>query len=236
MLGQLISDLPPSQHLFSPSEIATNIMLYGLYPELIALPQNTTYLKNLADSVVFKDILELNLIDNKAKAKQLLQLLAYQIGSLINYSEIATKLNIDQRTVKRYLEIFEQSFIIYRLYPYSTRARNELTKTPKIYFWDLGLRNAIINNFDSFQIRPDTGALFENFIITELAKLNSYTKAGYQLNYWRSKAGAEADLVLSNNKSLHAFEIKLNKGKFTSAFLNRYPHAKTKVITLGNFY
>ena len=236
LLAQHTSSSPSIRHLFSPSEIATNVMVYGLYPELLSLPQDTTYLKNLADSVVFKDIIELNLIDNKTKAKQLLHLLAYQIGSLINYSEISNKLNLDQRTVQRYIDIFEQSHIIYRLYPYSTRKRNELTKTPKIYFWDLGLRNAIINNFSPLSIRPNADALFENFIITELTKLNSYSNTGFQLNYWRTKSGSEIDLVLSKDNSLHALEIKLNQGTPSSAFRHRYPHAKIKTITLNNFY
>lgn len=236
MLDRLISNTTPLPRAFSPSEIAKNAMLYGLYPELITLPQDTTYLSNLADSVVFKDILELNLIDNQTKAKQLLKLLAYQIGNLVNYSELSNKLDLDQRTVKKYIDIFEQSFIIYRLYPYSTRTRNELTKAPKIYFWDLGLRNAIINNFDPLSLRPDAGALFENFIITEIHKLNTYTQSGYQLHYWRTKAGSEIDLVLTKSNSLYACEIKLNSGRVTSAFASRYPHAKTLLVTLKNFY
>jgi uncharacterized protein len=236
LISRLISNSPPPPRLYQSAKIIPNALIYGLYPELVTLPQDIPYLHNLADSVVFRDILELNLIDNQAKAKQLLQLLAYQIGSLISYAELANKIGIDQRTIKRYIEIFEQSYIIYRLYPYSTRTRNELTKSPKIYFWDLGLRNALINNFDILPVRPDSGALFENFVITEVAKLNSYTNANYQLNYWRTKSGSEIDLVLSKTNSLHGFEIKLNKGKITPAFHTRYPHATTRLITLNNFY
>ena len=236
LLDHLIQNSPPSIHSYSPSEIASNAMVFGLYPEIINLPQNTTYLSNLADSAIFKDILELNLIDNQTKAKQLLKLLAHQIGNLINYSELSNKLGLDQRTVKKYIEIFEQSFIVYRLYPYSTRTRNELTKTPKIYFWDLGLRNAIINNFEPITLRPDAGALFENFIITEIHKLNIYTSANYKLHYWRTKAGAEIDLVLTKNNNLYACEIKLTNGRLTPAFKSRYPDAKTKLINLNNFY
>lgn len=229
---------PPQSkpRLFSPQEIAAQILVYGLYPELVNLPQNRPYLKNLADSVVFQDLLELNLIDNKQKARDLLKLLAYQIGNLVSYAELGSRLNLDQRTVRRYVDIFEQSFILFRLYPYSKRSRNEITKSPKIYFWDLGLRNAIIENFDDIALRPDNGALFENFIITELKKINSYLGNPYRLYYWRLKSGAEADIVLTGDQHLYACEIKLHRGQVTPAFARRYPHAQTHAITMENFY
>ncbi len=236
ILDNIISSSKVKSKLFSPSQIALNITLYGLYPDMIQLPQNRPYLLNLASAVVFQDLIELNLMDNKTKARKLLKLLAYQIVNLINYSEISNKLNIDQRTVKKYIDIFEQSYIIYRLYPYSNNKRSELSKSPKIYFWDLGLRNAIIDNFDSLNLRSDGEAIFENFIITEVHKINSYSDNPYQLNYWRSKSGSEVDLVISTSQELYACEIKLNKGRLTHAFTNRYPQAKTHVITLNNFY
>jgi hypothetical protein len=223
-------------HLFSPGEIANNALIYGLYPELISLPQNIAYLKNLADSVVFQDLLELNLIDNKQKARDLLKLLAYQIGNLVNYTELANKLGLDQRTVQKYIDIFEQSFILYRLYPYSTRGRNEITKSPKIYFWDLGLRNAIIDNFEDINLRPDSGAIFENFIISELKKINAYQGNSYKMYYWRLKSGSEVDLVMTKGQRLYGCEIKLNHGGITSAFVRRYPQAETRIVTLQNFY
>lgn len=236
ILDNLLKPDKRTPHLFDPSQIVTNALIYGLYPELITLPQNIPYLHNLADSVVFQDLLELSLIDNKAKAKNLLKLLAYQIGNLINYAELANKLGLDQRTVKKYIDIFEQSYILFRLYPYSQRTRSEITKSPKIYFWDLGLRNAIIGNFDDLSIRPDSGAIFENFIITEISKINSYLGNPYQLKYWRLKSGSEVDLVLTKGKHLYGCEIKLSHSAFSSAFTNRYPHAEKRIITLQNFY
>lgn len=236
ILDNIISPKPLRSHLFSPKEIVSNSLLYGLYPALISLPQNIPYLHNLADSVVFQDLLELNLIDNKQKAKELLKLLSYQIGNLVNYSELANKLNLDQRTVKKYIDIFEQSFIIFRLYPYSSRSRNEITKSPKIYFWDLGLRNAIIDNFDDIHLRPDGGAIFENFIISELQKINAYQNNPYKMYYWRLKSGSEVDIVLVKGQQLYGCEIKLNHGTITPTFVSRYPHAQTHVINLQNFY
>ncbi|MEK7522682.1 MAG: ATP-binding protein [Patescibacteria group bacterium] len=235
LLNQIISPSNNS-HLFSPSEILDQVLLFGLYPEMVALPQNRPYLKNLANSVVFQDLLELNLIDNKTKAKELLKLLAYQIGNLINYSELSNKLAIDQRTVKRYIDIFEDSFILYRLYPYSKKSRGEIVKNPKIYFWDVGLRNAIIDNFDPIHLRPDGGALFENFLITEIKKILSYRNDSTTVHYWRTKSGSEVDLVLDYQHQLYACEIKLNKGTVSPAFVHRYPNASLRILTPKNFY
>ena len=235
ILAQIVSPTPVLR-LYSPAQLLTQTLLFGLYPEMVSLPQNKEYLTNLADSVVFKDLLELNLIDNKAKAKELLKLLAYQIGNMINYNELSNKLGIDHRTVKRYIDIFEESFIVYRLFPYSQRKRSEIVKNPKIYFWDVGLRNAIIANFDPIHLRSDGGALFENFLITEIKKMLSYTRSSAQVHYWRTKSGSEVDVVLDYQHQLYACEIKLNKGTFNVAFTNRYPHALSRVITPANFY
>ena len=150
--------------------ILQSLLLYGQYPHLVNSPNDRTYLRNLAEKAIFKDIIELNLIENRSKALDLLKLLAYQIGNLVSYSELANRLNISTPTVQRYIDIFEQSFILYRLYPYSTNARDEIGKSPKVYFWDLGLRNALIDNFDNLNIRSDSGAMFENFVINEINK------------------------------------------------------------------
>ena len=236
ILENIITNSLPQPYLFDKNKILNNVLLYGLYPEIIQLAQDKKYLYNLAETAIFHDIIELNLIDNKAKAKELLKLLAYQIGNLINYSEIASTLGIDQRTVRRYIEIFEQSYIIFRLYPYSKKKRSEIGKTPKIYFYDLGLRNAIIDNFDDLAIRTDAGAMFENFIITEVLKCNQYLNNGYKLNYWRLTTGSEVDLVISNNQELYGCEIKMKKGNVSTVFSRRYKNAKNKLISSDNYF
>ena len=222
--------------LFSPQEIVDHILIYGLYPEVLILTDPKRYLKELADSVLFKDILELNLIDNRSKAKELLKLLAYQIGNLINYSEISNKLRIDRRTVERYIDIFEQSYILFRVYPYSKNKRDEIGKMPKVYFYDLGIRNALIDNFDSSHLRSDFGAMFENFIIAEIVKTISYENLDFVLNFWRLKSGAEVDIVLSNLKDLYGVEVKYSEGQITKSFKSNYNHAQTRVISRNNFY
>lgn len=236
VLSRILSnDLELRAKKYNQKAVLNNILINGLYPNTINISQDKVYLKNLADSAIFKDILELNLIENRAKALEILKMLAYQIGNLISYSEIGKNVGLSSQTVQRYIEIFEQSFILYRLYPFFNNKRAEIGKAPKIYFWDLGLRNAIIRNFDSPHIRPDSGAMFENFIISEVKKLISYNNLDYRVNYWRLKSGAEVDLVMSNNQRVIGCEIKMSKGKITEAFLSRYPEAETRVITGGNF-
>jgi predicted AAA+ superfamily ATPase len=194
------------------------------------------YLKNFAESLVFKDILELQLIDNKRLAADLLKLLAYQIGNLISYAELSASLGADQRTIKRYIEIFEQSFLIFRLYPFTANRRDEIVKSPKVYYYDTGIRNAIIGDFSDIALRPDRGALFGNFIISECAKANAYAQAGYSLHYWRTKQKSEEDLVLVKGKEVIGAEIKYGKAASSEAFSRRYPEAVRRVLTAGNFY
>lgn len=217
--------------------ILDNILLYGLYPAMLSHQRDATYLINLIDSVVFKDLVELSLLENKAAALSLLKLLAYQIGSLVNYAELAAKLGIGAKTVRRYIELFEQSFIVFTLKPYSSRKRDEITKMPKVFFYDLGLRNALINNFEPLGVRGDAGWLFENFVVLELLKYNYYGKFGYSFNYWRTKSGSEVDLVLSKpGSSLLAVEIKNQSRRINQAFLARYPGSKLTVISRENYW
>ncbi len=223
--------------LFDLKTVLEQTMLYGFYPELIQLPQDVHYLDSLVDSVIFKDLLILGLIDDVEIARNLLKLLAYQIGNIINYAEIANRLDVDMRLVKRYIEVFEQSFIIFRLFPYAKKGRDEIGKSPKIYFYDLGIRNALIGNYDSFAVRSDVGAMFENFIISEIKKAIRYNnELNCQLHYWRTKAGSEMDLVIDYKGGLTAIEIKTSPRRINSAFQNRYPEAQTKVVTMANFY
>jgi len=217
--------------------ILDNILLFGLYPAMLSHSRDTTYLTNLIDSVVFKDLVELSLLENKAAALSLLKLLAYQIGSLVNYAELAAKLGIGAKTVRRYIELFEQSFLIFTLRPYSSRKRDEITKMPKVFFYDLGLRNALINNFEPLGVRGDAGALFENFVVSESLKYNYYGNFGYSFNYWRTKSGSEVDLILSKPGSdLLAVEIKNQSRRVNRAFLSRYPGSKLTVISRENYW
>jgi len=221
---------------FDVKNILDGVLIFGQYPHLIKNPNDEKYLLNFTDSLIFRDVLELNLIEDKKLAKDLLKLLAFQIGSLINYSELADNLKADQRTIRRYVEIFEQSFIIFRLYPYSKKKRDEITKAAKIFFYDTGIRNALIGDFSDLESRTDKGALFENFIISELVKLNSYSENNFKLYYWRTKQGSEIDVVLEKGRELIGAEVKYKRKAINKAFKNRYPEAKVRLVTAGNFY
>lgn len=221
---------------FDIKNILNSVLIYGQYPHIIRNPNDEKYLLNFIDSLVFKDILELNLIEDKRLAKNLLKLLAFQIGNLINYSELAVSLKADQRTIKRYIEIFEQSFILYRLFPYSKNKRDEILKSAKIFFYDNGVRNALIGDFSDLNSRTDKGALFENFIIGELIKQNSYSDKNYKFYYWRTKQGSEIDVILEKGSELIGVEVKYKQKAFNKAFKNRYPQAKVRIVTADNFY
>jgi len=217
--------------------LLNNILVYGLYPAMQTHPSDSVYLTNLVDSVVFKDLVELSLLENKSAALSLLKLLAYQIGSLVNYAELASKLGIGARTVKRYIELFEQSFIIFTIKPYTSRKRDEIAKMPKVFFYDIGLRNALINNFEPVENRGDAGQLFENFIVSEFLKYNNYGNFGYNFNYWRTKGGSEVDLVLSKpNNDVIAVEIKSKPQRINQAFTSRYPESRMVVITKDTYW
>lgn len=223
-------------HLFDINGILEHVLLYGLYPRLVDKPNDQEYLKNLVDSVIFKDLMELTAIENRVGALNLLRLLAYQIGSLVNISELASRLTMNAATIRRYLDIFEQSFIIFPLKLYSKIGRDEIGKMNKYYFYDTGLRNALIENFNPIRLRQDFGAVFENFIIAELFKINEYGKFGFKMNFWRTKQGSEMDVVLTKNEDVFAVEIKAGKTRTNRAFLHRYPEAGIHTVTPLNFY
>jgi hypothetical protein len=230
------SGLKDRLYKFDMKNILENVLIYGQYPYLVEKPNDEKYLLNFIDSLIFKDILELNLIEDKKLASNLLKLLAFQTGNLINYSELSGNLGADQRTIKKYLNIFEQSFIIFRVYPYSKNKRDEIVKSPKVFFYDTGIRNALIGDFSKLDSRIDKGALFENFIISELIKQNSYLEEKYKFYYWRTKQGSEIDVVLEKENRLIGVEIKYKRKAMNRAFENRYPQAEVKMLTADNFY
>ncbi len=237
-IQDIISGHKPKEVIkpYDHKAILDSLLIYGQYPATLQHPTRELYLNNLVSSTIFKDLLELELLENKRAAHSLLKLLAHQIGNLINYAELATRLNIDSRTVKRYIELFEQSHIIFRLYPYSTNRRDEIGKSPKIYFHDLGVRNALVGDWSPLQSRGDAGALFENFVISELNKYLHYAKLDYTLNYWRTTNGAEVDLVISNHNQVMAIEIKSKARRVNKSFVIRYPSSQQVIITPENFF
>ncbi|MFW5719883.1 MAG: ATP-binding protein [Candidatus Dojkabacteria bacterium] len=210
-------------------------MRYGMYPETLNRPDELEeYLLEYVNATLLKDIYYLELVRNVSKLEDLLKLLAYQIGNQINVSEISNRLGIARQTVESYLDILTKTYIIFTLKPFTKKRRDEIGKTEKIYFYDLGVRNALINDFSPVEYRQDFGNILENFAISEFMKLNYYYKQRYTMYYWRTKWGSEVDLIMEKNNTLKAIEIKSRKGTVTSAFTDVYPQAECHVATLRN--
>jgi predicted AAA+ superfamily ATPase len=215
-------------------------LLYGYYPEIVSQPQDAErLLRFLSDSYLYKDIFLFRGIKKPEKMLELLKLLAWQIGSEVNYNELSNTLKIDHQTVESYIAMLEQVFVIYKLPAYHNNHRTELKKSKKIYFNDLGIRNALINDFRPVEVRNDTGAMFENFIINELRKRNEYRQIFANFYFWRNIEQREIDLIIEKNNRLQAIEIKWSetkKVKLTKSFSNLYGETDFKVIDRENFF
>lgn len=191
-------------------------LLFGNYPEVVSLPtfaEKIELLMELHNSSLFKDIFEFQRIKNPIVLRDLLKALALQLGSEVSYHELSNLLGIDKKTVERYIDLLEKNFLIYRLSPYTTHQRRELSKLKKIYFYDLGIRNALLNNFNFLDSRNDVGALWENFVITERLKYRTYHKIYADQYFWRTYDGSEIDLVEESAGQLRGYEIKWSEKK-----------------------
>ena len=215
-------------------------LIYGCYPNIYNhQPDAEVLLKNLANQYLYKDVLVWKDIRKPELLDKLLKLLAHQICSEVSINELSNQLKVKSETVESYIDLLEKSFVIYRLNAYSTNARKEVTKMSKIYFWDNGIRNAIIGNFNDFTTRQDKGQLWENFIITDRIKMNKFRDADIQSFFWRNYNQSEVDYIEINNQELFAYEIKWNSkntSKISKALTNSYPNATTEIITPHNFF
>lgn len=214
-------------------------MVYGYYPEVVCSPGNErTVLKELTDSYLYRDILSIDSIGKPDKLNRLVQALAFQIGSQVSYNEIGQLVGLDSKTVERYVDILEKSYIIFRLASFSRNLRNELKSSRKIYFWDLGIRNAVIGNLSQVENRTDTGPLWENFCIAERMKLLSYRGSFAQSWFWRTHQQKEIDYLEEEDGVLRAVEFKWNDRKASTkaptAFTAAYPDATFQVVTPHN--
>lgn len=214
-------------------------MVYGYYPEVVtSLGEEQTVLHELSNSYLYKDILSLDSISKPNKLTMLLQALARQIGEQVSYNEVGQLIGLSPKTVERYIDVLEKSFIIFRLGSFSRNLRNELKASRKIYFWDLGIRNAVIANFQQVENRLDTGALWENFVIAERMKMLNTQERFCNSWFWRTQQQQEIDLVEEENGALRAFEFKWNpkKGKanIPASFAKAYPHATYTIVIPDN--
>lgn len=216
-----------------------NRLIYGMFPEVVSNTQNINQiLKQLSGSLLYKDILSLSGIRKPEIIERLLQALAIQLGNEVSFNELASILQIDKNTVRSYIDLLEKSFIVFHLNPFCRNVRNEISSNRKIYFYDNGLRNALIANFNPLSLRNDIGSLWENFLISERMKLNMYKQQLVNCYFWRTKQQQEIDYIEEKNGSLFAYEFKWNpnaKVKFSATFLNNYNTATTAVIHRENF-
>ncbi|MEK7166977.1 MAG: ATP-binding protein [Patescibacteria group bacterium] len=216
--------------------LVERFMIFGMYPEIV-IKGNEKELKSLAQSYVYKDILEFQNIKNPEILQKLLQSLALQVGNEVSYNELAGLIGIDKNTVSNYIQILEKAFIIYRLTPFSKNIRNELKKLRKIYFYDNGIRNALINNLNPISLRSDVGNLWENFLTTEIIKKNANNEKDNKFYFWRTTGGQEIDLIEELEGKIKAYEFKWKKEsfKFPKIFLENYPNTEFKLINKENF-
>lgn len=208
-----ISELNKQISRFEIGQRREEYMLYGLYPEVYntaTVSEKKELLHHLTSSYLYKDILQLLQIRHSQKLADLLRLLALQLGSTVSINKISNALNISSETVENYIDLLEKSFVLFRLPAYSRNRAKEISKSNKIYFYDLGIRNTILNNFTPLNARTDKGGMWENFLIAERMKKLAYTNDHQERFFWRTYNGAEIDYIEEKDGQLNAFEIKFS--------------------------
>lgn len=216
-------------------------LIYGTYPEVVAIedPQKRkNYLDELVGAYLYKDILEMEAIKHPDKLVDLLRLLAFQIGQEVSLSELASNLAINRETVERYLDLLEKSFVIFRVAGFSRNLRKEIAKNDRYYFYDNGIRNSLIQNFNSLHLRDDVGRLWENFMYIERIKTNHYSGRLANIYFWRTYDQKEIDMIEEREGKLFGFEFKWQgelKNITKKTFLETYSNAQVQTITRDNF-
>ena len=215
-------------------------LIYGSYPELISMDNyelRQEYLRDIVNAYLLKDILSIEGLKNAGKMKDLLRLIAFQMGNEVSYDELGKQLGMSKNTVEKYLDVLSKVFVIYRLGAYSTNQRNEVSKAGKWYFYDNGIRNAIIGNFNPISLRQDIGGLWESYLIGERIKQNNYLGLNKDFYFWRVYGGKGIDLIETSANEIQAFEFKWEDKtpKIPAAFATNYPNAKYSVINQKNY-
>lgn len=215
-------------------------LIYGSYPDILTHGSEARELLNsLTDSYLYKDILVSDNLRKPELLDRLVRALAFQVGSEVSYNELSRTIGSDAKTVERYIDLLEKCFIIFRLNGLSRNLRNELKKAKKIYFYDNGIRNAVIQQFAPLDMRNDVGALWENFFIAERIKHNHYRQHYCNIYFWRTKSQQEIDYIEESNGRFDVFEMKWNpknaNATIPASFLKAYPVASTNIVTPENY-
>lgn len=215
-------------------------LVYGSYPEVFSISNQADkadYLYEIGNSYLYKDILELSSIRSSGKVRDLVRMLAYQVGAEVSRSELGTALGMSKDTVTAYIDLLEKSFVIFRLSGFSRNLRKEVTRNDKIYFYDLGIRNMVIDNLKPVGQRDDMGALWENFLVIERMKKLAYTRTHAQTYFWRTYTGAELDYIEEREGNLFGFEFKYGTrgAKCPVSWSNAYPNSTCQLINRSNY-
>lgn len=230
---------------FSVEEILLNkkeidvegIMKYGLYPEVFFSKDKEEDINNISSGYLLKDILSFEGVKKSDVIIKLLKLLALQIGSEVSFTELARILSVDKKTVEKYIDILEKCFIVFKVQGLSRNLRKEISKNVKIYFYDLGIRNSLILNYNEIDRRNDAGALWENFCILERMKYREYNNIKANIYFWRTYTQKEIDYIEEREGKMFAYEIKWGKGKIINPaeFINAYSNSQFEVINRENY-
>ncbi len=214
-------------------------MIYGSYPDVINnFGNEEEILRNLTVSYLYKDVFAFQDIRKPQLIEKLLQMLALQLASEVSYNELANTLNVSINTIEKYIDLLEKAYVVFRLPSFSRNIRNELKKSRKIYFYDNGIRNSIISNFNSLNLRNDTGQLWENYLVSERKKRNEYQNNFVNCYFWRTKQQQEIDYIEEKNGKLYAFEFKWSekkKGFLPKTFSDAYPESEFLIVNQENY-
>lgn len=232
-----LAEIAGYQAVGDADRLVDEILLYGAYPEVYLQSQpelKKVLLAKIGESYLFKDILAFARIRHAEAIQNLTQALAYQVGAEVNENELANRIKIDRKTLVSYLDILEQAFVIWRLYPYSRNPRREIGRRYKVYFVDGGMRNMLVGDFNPLVLRSDAGAVWENFLVTERLKQNANAGRLIKAYFWRSYSGAEVDYVELGEGQMAAWEIKSGRGGTLSRGAGAFAHAYRVKVNLVN--
>lgn len=232
------SEMVAYHGLIQEKRLIDHRLIYGYYPEIVtSTSEESRLLKLLANSYLYKDLLMLEQIKKPIILEKILKALALQIGSEISLQELAQTVGADGKTVDKYIDLLEKAFVVFRLPALNRNVRNEIKKSKKIYFYDCGIRNAVINNFKSIDSRTDAGALWENYVIAERMKFLHYQNIDAKQYFWRTTQQQEIDLVEEYADSWLAYEFKRNiqaKKRFPQTFTDNYKNVELSIVTPAN--
>ena len=226
--------------IFELRQHLSDYLMYGTYPAVLtaSTPEDKRrIITEITESYLLKDLLAFDKIKNAKVVLDLLRLIAFQVGHEVSHTELGTRLHIDNKTVARYLDLFEKGFVLYNLRGFSRNLRNEVTKKSKYYFYDIGIRNALIANFNTLDMRDDVGQLWENFLFIERLKKQSYEAISVNRYFWRTWSQKEIDLIEECDGMLHGYEFKWGKTlpSAPKEWIETYPNADFTVINQNNF-